>query len=73
VNFAMGQQAQQTWTDGLGLPGLRPGLTPPDDLKGDPAYPTKPEDFARLISVSNKVQVQHEADWFKRFNEIMQG
>lgn len=73
VNFAMRQEAQQAWTAGLGLPGLRPGLTPPDDLKGDAAYPTKPADFERLISVSNRVQVQHEAEWFKRFNDIMQG
>jgi putative spermidine/putrescine transport system substrate-binding protein len=73
VNFAMTQEAQQAWTSGLGLPGLRPGLTPPEDLKGDAAYPTRPEDFARLISIPGRVQVQHEADWFKRFNEIMQG
>jgi putative spermidine/putrescine transport system substrate-binding protein len=73
VDFAMSQQAQQVWTSGLGLPGLRPGLTPPPDLAGDPAYPTRPEDFARLISVSNKIQVENETDWFARFNEIMQG
>jgi putative spermidine/putrescine transport system substrate-binding protein len=73
VNFAMSQEAQQAWTSGLGLPGLRPGLTPPEDLKGDPAYPTSPEDFKRLISVPTKILVEHEADWFQKFNEIMQG
>lgn len=73
VNFAMSQDAQQVWTDGLGLPGLRPGLTPPADLKGDPAYPTTPEDFAKLLSVPTPVLVEHEAEWFQKFNEIMQG
>ena len=73
VNFAMSQAAQQVWTDGLGLPGLRPGLTPPADLVGDPAYPTTPEDFAKLLSVPTPVLVEHEADWFQKFNEIMQG
>ena len=73
VNFAMSQSAQQVWTDGLGLPGLRPGLTPPADLVGDPAYPTTPADFAKLLSVPTPVLVEHEADWFQKFNEIMQG
>lgn len=73
VNFAMSQEAQQEWTSVLGLPGLRPGLTPPPDLKGDPAYPSSPEDFQRLISVPTKILVEHEADWFQKFNEIMQG
>jgi putative spermidine/putrescine transport system substrate-binding protein len=73
VNFAMSQPAQQGWTSGLGLPGLRPGLTPPADLVGDPAYPTSAADFKRLISVPTTVLVEHEADWFQKFNEIMQG
>ncbi|MGD9508148.1 MAG: extracellular solute-binding protein, partial [Geminicoccaceae bacterium] len=73
VNFAMSQDAQQVWTDALGLPGLRPGLTPPADLKGDPAYPTTPEEFAKLLSVPTPVLVEHEAEWFQKFNEIMQG
>lgn len=64
VNFAMSQQAQQAWTGGLGLPGLRPGLTPPADLVGDPAFPTSPEDFGRLLSVPTRVLVEHESDWF---------
>lgn len=73
VNFAMSREAQQEWTGALGLPGLRPDLTPPPDLADDPAYPNSPEDFARLISVPTKVLVEHEADWFQKFNEIMQG
>lgn len=73
VDFAMSQEAQQEWTSALGLPGLRPGLTPPADLKGDPAYPTTPEDFKRLLSVPSTVLVKHEAEWSQKFNEIMQG
>jgi putative spermidine/putrescine transport system substrate-binding protein len=72
VNLAMSQEAQQVWMDGLGLPGLRPGLTPPDDLDGDPAFPQTPEDFSRLISVPTRVLVEHESDWFQAFKEIMQ-
>jgi putative spermidine/putrescine transport system substrate-binding protein len=73
VDFAMTKAAQQEWTGALGLPGLRPGLTPPPDLAGDPAYPTTPEDFKRLLSVPTTVLVEHESDWFQKFNEIMQG
>ena len=73
VNHALSAQAQEAWCNGLGLPPVRPGLTPPPDLAGDPAYPTRPEDFARLISVPTPILVEHESDWVARFNEIMQG
>jgi putative spermidine/putrescine transport system substrate-binding protein len=73
INFAISQQGQQVWLDGLGLPGVVPGLTPPEGLAGDASYPTTPEEFARLIRVSTKVQVENESDWFAKFKEIMQG
>ncbi|WP_373237009.1 ABC transporter substrate-binding protein [Cohaesibacter celericrescens] len=73
INFAISKDAQQIWCNGLGLPGVVPGLTPPANLVGDPSYPTKPEDFEHLIRVSNKVQVENESDWFSKFKEIMQG
>jgi putative spermidine/putrescine transport system substrate-binding protein len=72
VNLAMSKNAQQVWMDGLGLPGLRPGLTPPADLAGDPAFPQSEADFQRLISVPTRVLVEHESDWFQAFKEIMQ-
>jgi putative spermidine/putrescine transport system substrate-binding protein len=73
VNFALSLEAQQVWCDKLGLPGVRPGITPPADLVGDPAYPTTEADFARLISVPTPILVEHERDWFIKFTEIMQG
>lgn len=73
INLALTQESQQIWLDGLGLPGVVPGLTPPEGLAGDPSYPTKPADFEHLIRISNAVQVQNESDWFSKFKEIMQG
>lgn len=73
VNFAITKDAQQVWLDGLGLPGVVPGLTPPEGLAGDPSYPTTEEEFKHLIRVSAKVQVENESDWFAKFKEIMQG
>lgn len=72
INYALTPEAQQPWLDGLGLPGVVPGLTPPEGLAGDPSYPTTPEQFDRLIRVSTAVQVQNESDWFAQFKEIMQ-
>jgi putative spermidine/putrescine transport system substrate-binding protein len=72
VNFALSADAQQKWCNGLGLPPVRPGLTPPEDMQGDPAYPTEKADYKRLIRVPNDVLVRHQKDWFARFNEIMQ-
>jgi putative spermidine/putrescine transport system substrate-binding protein len=73
VDFALTPAAQETWCNGLGLPPVRPGLKPPADLEGDPAYPTRPGDFARLLRVPTPVMVEHEKGWFAKFNEIMQG
>ncbi|HEV2517710.1 MAG TPA: PotD/PotF family extracellular solute-binding protein [Devosia sp.] len=73
INFAITKEAQQVWLDGLGLPGVVPGLTPPVDLVGDASYPTKPEDFEHLIRISSQVQVENESTWFGEFKKIMQG
>jgi putative spermidine/putrescine transport system substrate-binding protein len=73
INTALTKEAQQAWLDGLGLPGVVPGLTPPEDLVGDPSYPTTEADFEKLILVPPKVQVEHQAEWFAKFKEIMQG
>ena len=72
INFALSQEAQQVWLDGLGLPGVVPGLTPPEGLEDDASYPTEDADFERLIRVSTETQVQNESDWFSRFKQIMQ-
>lgn len=73
VNHAISGPAQQAWCSALGLPPVFPGLEPPEDLVGDPAYPTTPEDFAKLISVPSPILVDNQQDWFAKFNEIMQG
>ncbi len=73
VDYALSLEGQQVWCNALGLPPMRPGVTPPEDLAGDPAYPTTEEDFARLLSVPTPILVEHEAEWFARFDEIMQG
>lgn len=73
VNFALTEQAQAAWCSALGLPPVRPGIAPPEDLVGDPSYPTGPEDFDKLVSVSSPVLVESQPEWFARFNEIFQG
>lgn len=73
VNFALSKQAQADWCSALGLPPVYPGLEPPEDLKGDPAYPTTEEDFARLVSVPSGVLVDNQPIWFSKFSEIFQG
>lgn len=72
VNHAISKKAQQVWLDGLGFPGVVPGLVPPADLVGDPAYPTTDADFAKLIRVSSKIQVENAGDWFAKFKAIME-
>jgi putative spermidine/putrescine transport system substrate-binding protein len=38
----------------------------------DMSYPTTDEQFARLIFVPPKVQVEHQSEWFAKVKEIMQ-
>ena len=64
INFAISKEAQQVWLDGLGLPGVVPGLTPPEGLAGDPSYPTTEEEMSRMIRVSTQIQVEHQSEWF---------
>ena len=73
VNYALSREAQEAWCSMLGLPPVYPGLEPPEDLKGDPAYPTTAEDFERLVSIPSPVLVDNQQIWFQRFNEIFQG
>ena len=73
INFAITKDAQQVWLDGLGLPGVVPGLTPPADLVGDSSYPTTEEDFKHLIRISSQIQVENESAWIGEFKKIMQG
>ena len=73
INLALSVESQQIWLDGLGLPGVIPGVKPPADLVGDSSYPTTPEDFKHLIRSPGKVQVENESEWFATFKSIMQG
>jgi len=72
INQALTLQSQQVWLAGLGLPGFVPGVTAPAELVGDPAYPTKPQDYERMIQVPARVQATKEREWFSRYKEIMQ-
>jgi putative spermidine/putrescine transport system substrate-binding protein len=73
INLALSPEGQQVWCNGLGLPPVRPGLEPPADLVGDPAYPTTEADLKLLLRVPTPILVEHESDWFAKVNEIMQG
>ncbi len=73
INHSLTAEAQQKWTGLLGLPPVFPGLAPPDDLVGDPSYPTSAADFEKLIQVPSPILVKHQKSWFTKFNEIMQG
>ncbi len=73
VAFAITRDAQKAWCSALGLPPVYPGIEPPEDLKGDPAYPTKPEDFEKLVQIPSPVLVENQPTWFSKFSEIMQG
>jgi len=73
VNFALTRDVQKEWCGMLGLPPVYPGIEPPADLVGDPSYPTEPEDFDKLVSISSPVLVRNQPEWFARFSEIFQG
>lgn len=73
VNFALSADALETWANGLGLPPNRAGLNVPEDLRGDPAYPTTEADFKKLIQPSAKIVTRNTHKWYREFKQIMQG
>ncbi|MBI1395097.1 MAG: extracellular solute-binding protein [Betaproteobacteria bacterium] len=73
VNHALSTEAQQAWCGHLGLPGVNPLVRAPDDMVGDPAYPTRDADFRRLLRIPNTIQVENEKDWVEKFRDVMQG
>ncbi len=72
INYAISPEGQTAWLTPLGVPGVVPGLTVPPGLENDPSYPVTPEQFAKMLQVSPKVQVEHQSEWFAKFKEIMQ-
>lgn len=71
VNYAISREAQQKWCNLLGLPGTISGFEPPQSFIGDPAYPSTPAHFDKLLRISDIVKSQHWNDWQLRFKEIM--
>ncbi len=71
VERAISRPGQQALSSDLGLPGMLPGLTPPADMQGDPAYPTSEADFKRLLKIPTGVMVDHQDAWYARFHKLM--
>ncbi len=71
VERAISKQGQQVWCNGLGLPPVYPGLKPPPDLEGDPAYPATEADLKHLLKIPVPVLVAHQFDWYARFHKLM--
>ncbi|MEO1105097.1 MAG: extracellular solute-binding protein, partial [Pseudomonadota bacterium] len=60
INMALSEPVQKAWCGALGLPPVYPGIEPPEDLKNDPAYPTTPADFEKLVSVPTPILVENQ-------------
>ncbi|MEM8856369.1 MAG: extracellular solute-binding protein, partial [Pseudomonadota bacterium] len=73
INMALSEPVQKAWCGALGLPPVYPGIEPPEDLKNDPAYPTTPADFEKLVSIPTPILVENQPIWFAKFSEIFQG
>ena len=73
VEFALSRSAQRLWCDGLGLPPVHPGLEPPADLIGDPTYPTTADDIGRFLQIPLPVRIEHQEQWYARFQTLMRG
>jgi putative spermidine/putrescine transport system substrate-binding protein len=71
VNTAMSAAVQETWCNALGLPGTNKSFKVPAEYADDPAYPSGEEEFAKLLSLSDKAKSQHWKDWSLTFKEIM--
>jgi len=71
INMALSAESQTKLSEVLGLPALHKNTSYPDWMDNDPASPTRPEDFQRMIVVPLRIRVEHEKKWFAKFEEIM--
>ncbi|MEM7442856.1 MAG: PotD/PotF family extracellular solute-binding protein [Pseudomonadota bacterium] len=71
IETAISASSQQVWCNGLGLPPVYPGLEPPSDLVGDPAYPTTDADFDRFLMLPTPVIAENKDAWLARYRQIM--
>ena len=71
INLSMTAEASQKWCDGLGNPSLNKSFKAPAEYADDPAYPSKEDDFKKLVILPMDVEVDHWDDWVLRFKSIM--
>ncbi|MBZ9726318.1 extracellular solute-binding protein [Mesorhizobium sp. CO1-1-11] len=71
INLSMKDEVSQKWCDLLGNPSLNKKFVAPKDFANDPAYPSKEEDFKRLVILPMDVEVDNWDKWVLRFKSIM--
>jgi putative spermidine/putrescine transport system substrate-binding protein len=71
IAFAMAEKSQRDFCYRLGTTPMYPGIEPPADLINDPVYRKSPDDLKGILYIPDSITVEYEADWMKKFNEIL--
>ncbi|MHC1550189.1 ABC transporter substrate-binding protein [Phyllobacterium sp. K27] len=71
INFAMQDEPSQKWCDALGNPSLNKSFKAPAEFANDPAYPSKEEDYKRLVLIPAGIEADNSDKWVLRFKSIM--
>lgn len=71
VDFALGEDQQRAWMEGLKVPMFNESIEPLDWMKGDPAFPTSDADFENLLQTDLDVYTEYSPDWFEKFSQLV--
>lgn len=71
TDHAMTKEVQRDFCHRLGTCPMYPGIEPPEDMTGDPAYPKAPDDFNGVLFLPDSVTEKYEQEWMNEFDRIM--
>ncbi|MEM2863893.1 MAG: extracellular solute-binding protein [Candidatus Bathyarchaeia archaeon] len=71
IDMAISPEGQSKWCEYLGCPPVNRNAEIPEYMEDDPAFPTSKEDYEKMLIIPYRILVEHEKDWFAKFEEIM--
>ncbi|MFW6385013.1 MAG: ABC transporter substrate-binding protein [Halodesulfurarchaeum sp.] len=71
VDFALREENQRNWMEGLQVPMFNENVEPLEWMEGDPAFPTTEAEIDALLQTDLDVYTEYSPEWFERFSQIV--
>jgi putative spermidine/putrescine transport system substrate-binding protein len=70
IDFALSREVQERWCALLGAMPLNRHAAVPEIFLEDPTLPKSPDDFRRVLHISDAIKARHEEEWENHFNRL---